>query len=87
MRWRDVLRTVATPYGRGPSPPGDFCGPPPRSSVRPRERVVVKAGDACTSCGYPLEPIAKLQESVRVEGAAWWCARCGLQFREAGTQG
>ena len=85
MRWRDVLRTVAIPYRRPPRPPGDFCGPPPRGSVRARPRLAVKAGDACTSCGHSLVPIAELQESVRVAGATWWCARCGMQYHEADT--
>ncbi|HEY7065389.1 MAG TPA: hypothetical protein VII06_28185 [Chloroflexota bacterium] len=83
MRWRDALRTVLWPYGRRwEQPPGDFCGLPPWRSVRPRERQAVKAGDACTSCGHPLEAAAGLRESARVEGAAWWCRRCGTQFRE-----
>jgi hypothetical protein len=82
MSWRDALRTVVWPYGRRTQRPGDFCGLPPRRSVRPRESLAVKAGDACTACGHPLEAAAGLGESVRVEGAAWWCARCGMQFRE-----
>jgi hypothetical protein len=83
MNIRRAFRAAMFPrVGRGTRLPGDFCGPPPRGSVRPRERLVVKAGDTCTACGQPLEPVVKLQESVRVEGAAWWCARCGQQFRE-----
>jgi hypothetical protein len=74
MGLQDLFRNV---------PPGyDWCSRPPRESVRRREKIAVKAGDACTSCGRALLPIARLEESVRVEGAGWWCGWCGMQFRE-----
>ncbi len=75
MRWRDLLF-------RRPGETGDWCGLPPRGSVRPHEKIAVKDGEACTACGHRLEPAAGLAEHVRIEGAAWWCARCGMQYRE-----
>jgi len=27
-------------------------------------------------------PVAGLTERVRLAGATWWCAHCGLQFRD-----
>ena len=80
--WRDILRPVLIPYKYPPRPPGAFCGPPPRGSVRQREKIGVKSGDACTACGQALQPIATLGHDARVEGAGWWCAWCGMQFRE-----
>ena len=67
--------------------PGDFCGPPPRGAVRPRQQVAAKDGDACTACGHALEPVAALRVELRQAGAAWWCTRCGLQFSESESGG
>ena len=78
MDWTELLRR--TPRGQ------DWCGPPPRDTIRPPSSPRVKTSELCSACGTRLQVINGPGSLLAVD-ATWRCPLCGAQYQEAERAG